>query len=215
RKDKKLEKKHWSRTHMLKRLYKVGLTARVISSPNDEALDKEDTSKQGMIDEIDADEDIAQVSTHDDVSIQDEGIEDVDDEEVVEAPKRKGVMIQEPEETTTTTKYLIHNNLSFRIKNRIDIEKAQQAKKVNLAWDDVQAKIKVDYQLAQRLQAEEQEQLIDAEIAKLFLELLDKRRKFFTTKRTKEKRIDHRLKLNKEVLCVLIGKIWMDRSQEL
>nr|GEV06065.1 putative ribonuclease H-like domain-containing protein [Tanacetum cinerariifolium] len=88
------------------------------------------------IDEIDADEDIALVSTHDDVStqdniVQDEGIEDVGEEEVVEvvttakmiidtvvdaaqvttaivditvtrAPKRKGVMIQEPEETTTT-----------------------------------------------------------------------------------------------------------------
>nr|GEX33710.1 hypothetical protein [Tanacetum cinerariifolium] len=124
------------------------------------ALDKEDTSKQGRIDEIDADEDIALVSTHDDVSTQDnivqgEGIEDVDDEELVkvvttakmiidtvvdavqvttaivdipvsvaeiivttastitaestktnvkvtQAPKRKGVIIQEPEETTTT-----------------------------------------------------------------------------------------------------------------
>nr|GEW88406.1 hypothetical protein [Tanacetum cinerariifolium] len=69
RRIKKLDKKHMSKTHKLKRLYKVGLTAR--------------------IDEIDADEDIALVSTHDDVSIQDnfiqyEGIEDVGEEEVVE-----------------------------------------------------------------------------------------------------------------------------------
>nr|GEV43504.1 hypothetical protein [Tanacetum cinerariifolium] len=89
RRVKKLEKKHMSRTHKLKRLYKVGLTARVISSSNDEALDKEDTSKHGRIDEIDADDGIALVSTHDDVStqdniVQDEGIEDVDEEEVVE-----------------------------------------------------------------------------------------------------------------------------------
>nr|GEX66739.1 hypothetical protein [Tanacetum cinerariifolium] len=81
RRVKKLEKKQSSRTHKLKRLYKVGLTARVISSVDDEALDKEDTSKQGRIDEIDADEDIALISTHDDVStqdniVQDEGIED-------------------------------------------------------------------------------------------------------------------------------------------
>nr|GEW56023.1 copia protein [Tanacetum cinerariifolium] len=67
RRVKKLEKKHMSRTHKLKRLYKVGLTARVISSSDDEALDKEDTSKQERIDEIDANEDIALVSTHDDV----------------------------------------------------------------------------------------------------------------------------------------------------
>nr|GEY25459.1 reverse transcriptase domain-containing protein [Tanacetum cinerariifolium] len=81
---KKLKKKHRSRTHKLKRLYKVGLTAKVISSSNDEALNKEDISKQGRIDEIDTDEDIALVSTHNDVStqdniIQDEGIEDVGD----------------------------------------------------------------------------------------------------------------------------------------
>nr|GEX70969.1 hypothetical protein [Tanacetum cinerariifolium] len=127
---------------------------RVISSFNDEALDKKDTSKQGRIDEIDADADITLVSTHDDV-VQDKGIEDVGEEEVVkvvtttkmlidtavdvaqvtiaiadvpvsvaetivtiaptitaestkinvevtQASKRKGVMIQKPEETTTT-----------------------------------------------------------------------------------------------------------------
>nr|GEZ56319.1 hypothetical protein [Tanacetum cinerariifolium] len=54
-----LENKHTSRTHKIKRLYKVGLTAKVISSSDDEALDKEDTSKQGRIDEIDADKNIA------------------------------------------------------------------------------------------------------------------------------------------------------------
>nr|GEZ85375.1 hypothetical protein [Tanacetum cinerariifolium] len=59
RRVKKLEKKQRSRTQKLKRLYKVGLTARVISSSDDEALDKEDTSKQERIDEINADEDIA------------------------------------------------------------------------------------------------------------------------------------------------------------
>nr|GEV85725.1 hypothetical protein [Tanacetum cinerariifolium] len=63
RRIKKLEKKHRSRTHKLKRLYKVGLTARVISSSDDEALDKEDTSKQERIDEIDVDEDIALVDS--------------------------------------------------------------------------------------------------------------------------------------------------------
>nr|GEY72415.1 hypothetical protein [Tanacetum cinerariifolium] len=157
---KKLKKKQRSKTHKLKRLYKVGLTARVISSSDNEALDNEDTSKQRRIDEIDANEDIALVSTHDDVSnqdniFQDKGIKDVGEEEVVEvvtnakmiidavtdaaqvttaiadipvsaaetivttaltiiaestkintevtqAPKRKEVMIQEPEETTTT-----------------------------------------------------------------------------------------------------------------
>ncbi|GKA10522.1 hypothetical protein Tco_0689955 [Tanacetum coccineum] len=55
RRVKKLEKKDRSRTHRLKRLYKVGLTARVESSNNEESLG-EDASKQGRIDAIDADE---------------------------------------------------------------------------------------------------------------------------------------------------------------
>ncbi|GJW62980.1 hypothetical protein Tco_0114864 [Tanacetum coccineum] len=61
RRVKKLEKKSRSRTHKLKRLYKVGLTARVESSDNEESLD-EDASKQGRIDAIDADEEIILVS---------------------------------------------------------------------------------------------------------------------------------------------------------
>ncbi|GKF72300.1 hypothetical protein Tco_0208414, partial [Tanacetum coccineum] len=52
---KKLEKKNRSRTHKLKRLHKVGLTARVESFDNEESLGK-DASKQGRIDAIDADE---------------------------------------------------------------------------------------------------------------------------------------------------------------
>ncbi|GJW82336.1 hypothetical protein Tco_0146311 [Tanacetum coccineum] len=55
RRVKKLEKKNRSRTHRLKRLYKVGLTARVESSGDEESLG-EDASKQGRIDAIDADE---------------------------------------------------------------------------------------------------------------------------------------------------------------
>ncbi|GJR86774.1 hypothetical protein Tco_0210785 [Tanacetum coccineum] len=57
RRVKKLKKKIRSRTHRLKRLYKVGLTARVESSDNEESLG-EDASKQGRIDAIDADEEI-------------------------------------------------------------------------------------------------------------------------------------------------------------
>nr|GEY34275.1 hypothetical protein [Tanacetum cinerariifolium] len=112
KKVKKLEKKQSSRTHKLKRLYKVSLTARVISSSDDEALDKEDTSKQEMINNIDVDEDITLVSTHDDVISAAETIVTTAptitaestkiNVAVTQAPKRKGVMIQEPEETTTT-----------------------------------------------------------------------------------------------------------------
>ncbi|GJR85776.1 hypothetical protein Tco_0209787 [Tanacetum coccineum] len=65
RRVKKLEKKSRSRTHKLKRLYKVGLTARVESSRDEESLG-EDASKQGRINAIDADEEITLVSVQDD-----------------------------------------------------------------------------------------------------------------------------------------------------
>ncbi|GKF39691.1 hypothetical protein Tco_0119752, partial [Tanacetum coccineum] len=64
RRVKKLEKKNSLRTHKLKILYKVDLTARVESSDEKESLD-EDASKQGRIDAIDADEEITLVSVHD------------------------------------------------------------------------------------------------------------------------------------------------------
>nr|GEV27901.1 putative ribonuclease H-like domain-containing protein [Tanacetum cinerariifolium] len=45
-----------------------------------------------------------------------------------------------------------------------------------------------DYQLAERMQAEEQQELNDEEKAKLLMQLLEKRRKFFAAKRAEEKR---------------------------
>ncbi|GJX71580.1 putative ribonuclease H-like domain-containing protein [Tanacetum coccineum] len=65
RRVKKIEKKQRSRTHRLRRLYKVGLSAKVVSS-EDEGLGEEDASKQGRkIHDIDADEDITLENVHD------------------------------------------------------------------------------------------------------------------------------------------------------
>nr|GEV55496.1 retrovirus-related Pol polyprotein from transposon TNT 1-94 [Tanacetum cinerariifolium] len=71
RRVKKLKKKNNSRTHRLKRLYKVSLIARVESSGNEESLGN-DASKQGM---IDADEEITLYSVHDEVNIVEEVVE--------------------------------------------------------------------------------------------------------------------------------------------
>nr|GEW06570.1 hypothetical protein [Tanacetum cinerariifolium] len=76
---KKLEKKQRSRTHKLKRLYKVGLTARVDSSEDEQNLG-EDASKQERIEAIDADEDITLVNDQDDAKMFD--VNDLQGEEV-------------------------------------------------------------------------------------------------------------------------------------
>nr|GEV44800.1 putative ribonuclease H-like domain-containing protein [Tanacetum cinerariifolium] len=90
---KKLEKKNRSRTHKLKRLYKVDLTARVESS--DEESSGEDASKQERrINAIDQDEDITMVNVQDDTKMFD--VADLDGEEVLFAE-------QEVVSTATTT----------------------------------------------------------------------------------------------------------------
>ncbi|GKD25612.1 hypothetical protein Tco_1231826 [Tanacetum coccineum] len=79
RRVKKLEKIQRSRTHRLRRLYKVGLSARVISS-KDECLGEEDASKHGRkIYDIDADEDITLENVHDANMF---GVHDLDGDEV-------------------------------------------------------------------------------------------------------------------------------------
>nr|GEV16100.1 hypothetical protein [Tanacetum cinerariifolium] len=123
---KKLKKKQRSRTHKLTRLYKVGLTARVESSDDEQSLG-EDASKQGRISDIDADEGITLVGTQVDAKMfdadKDFGGEEVfveqdvaDKEEISEVtlaqalaelkntkPKAKRPVIKEPSEYTITT----------------------------------------------------------------------------------------------------------------
>nr|GEX36419.1 hypothetical protein [Tanacetum cinerariifolium] len=239
---------------------------RVTSSFDDEALDKEDTSKQGRIDEIDADEDIAleevvkvvstakmiidavvyaaQVTTAI-VDIPVSATETIvttaptittestkKNVKVTQAPKTKGVMIQEPEEPTTkkTTssqqpqvrykgkgkeklikelemskkrKHQIRadkelvENLQAEMQAKIDEddrlarERAQKEQEANdaliITWDDIQAKIDADAQLLLKLHEKEQLQLIEDEKAKLFMEFIEKRKKFFAGKRDEEK----------------------------
>ncbi|GJZ20796.1 uncharacterized mitochondrial protein-like protein [Tanacetum coccineum] len=189
RRVKKLEKKISSRTHKLKRLYKVGLSARVESSRDEDSLG-EDASKQGRrINVIDADEDITLVNVQDDAEMF-----DVNTLTALKSvkPKVKGVVIQEPSTTTITisSQQPSHDKeIALKLqaeidkKERIARDEEENINEANIAWDDIQAKVDADYQLAERLQAEEQEQFTIEQKATLFKELLEKRRKYFAAKR--------------------------------
>ncbi|GKD60389.1 hypothetical protein Tco_1297898 [Tanacetum coccineum] len=244
RRIKKLERRNRSRTHKLKRLYKVGLTARVKSSRDEEILG-EDASKQGRISDIDADDDITLVNDDNEMFDVDalagdevfvaEQSENVVEKEVVvidaastilvsvaiinkdeitlaqvlvelksakpkaDKDKGKGIMVEEPVvEQVKPIKRLeqmrLDEELVFKLQAKeeeeemLAREKAQQIKEANIDWDDVQAKVKADYELAQRLQAQEQEELTDEEKARLFVQFLEQRRKHFVAKRAEEKR---------------------------
>nr|GEW37589.1 hypothetical protein [Tanacetum cinerariifolium] len=116
--------------------------------------------------------------------------------------KGKAKMIEEPMKLKKKDQIQLDEEVALKLQGelqaefekeqRLASERAQQEVKANIAliesWDDIQAKIDADYQLAERLEAEEQQELNDEEKATLFMQLLKKRRKFFEAKRSKEKR---------------------------
>ncbi|GJZ54636.1 hypothetical protein Tco_0609521 [Tanacetum coccineum] len=113
--------------------------------------------------------------------------------------KGKGIMIEEPmvekDKPMKKQEHMrIDEELTFKLQaeeeeeERLAREKAQQVEEANTAWDDIQVKTDADYQLAQRLQAQEQDELTDEEKARLFVQFLEQRRKHFAAKRAEEKR---------------------------
>ncbi|GKC53240.1 hypothetical protein Tco_1075985 [Tanacetum coccineum] len=191
----KLEKKKRSRTHRLKRLYKVSLSAKVISSDDEGLDDHKDASKQGrIIDNIDADEGVTlvdetqgrndeemfnRVTTAGEVVTTISTAATITSEEFTLAqalmeiktsnPKAKGIIFKESSESTTTTPTpIVTPQQSSQVKDK--------------------AKIEADQLLAKILQEREQEELTIEERSKLFQQLLEKKRKFFEAKRAEEKR---------------------------
>ncbi|GKA59863.1 hypothetical protein Tco_0759176 [Tanacetum coccineum] len=207
------------------------IATRVESSRDEESLG-EDASKQGRINDIDADEEITIVSIQDDADKEMFDVDALNGEEVFVAgqnenvvkevvdvaqvstavttititteeitlaqalkalktskPKVKGIVFQKPGKSTTTTtisqqsqdkgkgvmieepvkpmkkKDLIRLDeeadlklqAEFDEEERLAREKAEKEKEANIAlieeWDDIQAKIDTDHQLAKRLQA--------------------------------------------------------------
>nr|GEV43006.1 hypothetical protein [Tanacetum cinerariifolium] len=139
--------------------------------------------------------------------------------------KGKGKMI-EPEPIKKLSKkdqLMLDEELAFKLQaeeeekeeERLAREKAQQIKEVNIAWDDIQAKIDADYQLAQRLQAKKQEELTDEKKARLFVQFLEKRRKFFAAKRTvKRRNIPLTRAQQRSIMCTYLKNIegWKTKS---
>ncbi|GJR46953.1 hypothetical protein Tco_1315056 [Tanacetum coccineum] len=95
---------------------------------------------------------------------------------------------------------------------RLAREKAEKVEEANISWDNVQAMIEADRLLAERLQAREQEELIDEEKARLFIELLEKRKKYFAALRAQEKRNKPPTKAQKKRTRV---NMFVDKDTEL
>nr|GEY94290.1 zinc finger, CCHC-type, retrotransposon Gag domain protein [Tanacetum cinerariifolium] len=173
RRVKKLEKKQRSRTHKLKRLYKVSLTAKVESSNDNEDLG-EDASKRQRISDIDADEDITLVSTHDDVEMFDAD-KDLHGEEVFVAKQDENIVEKEVDvaqvqvTTAATTTIILIDEVTL----------AQALSDLKHTKPKAKAKTIVFHEL---------EESTTTTIPKPKSQEKEKRRKLFATKGTEEKR---------------------------
>ncbi|GKE08514.1 hypothetical protein Tco_1412065 [Tanacetum coccineum] len=105
-------------------------------------------------------------------------------------PKQKGVVIQELDQISFDEETALKLQAEFDEEERLARENFKKEQEANIAlietWDDIQAKIDADHQLAKRLQAQEQEEFSIEEKATLLQQLLKKRRKHFVAKRVEE-----------------------------
>ncbi|GJX97041.1 hypothetical protein Tco_0352839 [Tanacetum coccineum] len=108
--------------------------------------------------------------------------------------KGKAKMIKPEKPLKMKEQIRLDEELAFKLQAeeeeqaRLAREKAEKVEEANISWDNVQAMIEADRLLAERLQAREQEELTDEEKARLFVELLEKRKKHFAALRAQEKR---------------------------
>ncbi|GJS56380.1 putative ribonuclease H-like domain-containing protein [Tanacetum coccineum] len=108
--------------------------------------------------------------------------------------KVKGKMVK-PEPVKKLSKkdqLMLDEELAFKLQAELEEEERlvrQREEEANIiSWDNVQAMIDADYQMAQQMQEEEQEKLSIEEKSKLFVQLLEARKKHFAAMRAQEKR---------------------------
>ncbi|GKG08599.1 hypothetical protein Tco_0334431, partial [Tanacetum coccineum] len=85
---------------------------------------------------------------------------------------------------------------AVRLQEEFDEEERQRISRVHEAsrsfnveeWENIQSRVEADEEIATRLQAEEQGELTIEERLRLFVELMDKRKKYFAAKRVEERR---------------------------
>ncbi|GJU57320.1 hypothetical protein Tco_1235086 [Tanacetum coccineum] len=128
-------------------------------------------------------------------------------------PKAKGIVFHDQEEQPerplkTKEQVALAEQMARDIQAQLDAEiieeerhERQKQEEANIAliesWENTQVMMEADRLLAKRLQTREREELTDEEKGKLFMELIEKRRKHFVALRAQEKRNIHPIKAHK------------------
>ncbi|GJW46152.1 hypothetical protein Tco_0077798 [Tanacetum coccineum] len=224
----KLEKNRSSRTHKLKRLYK-GRRINVIDADEDITLvnvkyDAEIFDVNTLTgDEVFAEQEVATKDvnlTIDEVTLA-QALAAL--KSVKPKDKGKGIMVEEHVKTMKKKDLIrLDEEIASKLQAEFDEEErlARENDEANVAltkdWDDIQAKIEADHELAQRLQAEEQEELSVEEKGTLFQQLLEKIRKHFATKSAKEKRSKPPTQAQqRKIMCTYLKNIEGKKPKDL
>ncbi|GJV88590.1 hypothetical protein Tco_1532528 [Tanacetum coccineum] len=108
--------------------------------------------------------------------------------------KGKAKMVEPEKPLKKKDQILIDEEIAQRLQEELQAELEEEERLARqkeeednlISWDNTQAMMEADYELAQRLQAEEQGELTIEERSKLFVELMDKRKKHFAKLRAEE-----------------------------
>ncbi|GJZ25282.1 hypothetical protein Tco_0562741 [Tanacetum coccineum] len=112
--------------------------------------------------------------------------------------KGKGIMIEPEVPLKRKDQIALDEQIARDIQAKLDAELEEEQKlarkqeeEANIAliesWENTQAMMEANRLLAERLQSKEREELTDKEKGKLFMELMEKRRKHFAALRAQEK----------------------------
>ncbi|GJZ24494.1 hypothetical protein Tco_0561953 [Tanacetum coccineum] len=114
--------------------------------------------------------------------------------------KGKGIMEEyEPVQTKTKLQHKqerLGYEAAVRLQAELEEEERQRISRVHETassfnveeWEDIQARVEADEELAQRLQAEEKEMYTEAEQARMLIELINQRKGYFAAQRAEERR---------------------------
>ncbi|GKD98286.1 hypothetical protein Tco_1382183 [Tanacetum coccineum] len=126
--------------------------------------------------------------------------------------KGKAKMIEPKNPSKKKEQIRLDEELAFKLQAkeeeqaRLARENVKKVKEANISWDNVQAMIEADRLLAERLQAREQKELTLEEKERLFVELLEMRKKHFAALRAQEKRSKPPTKAQKKKIQKLFDK---------
>ncbi|GKA99444.1 hypothetical protein Tco_0827381 [Tanacetum coccineum] len=128
--------------------------------------------------------------------------------------KGKGIMVEKPLKIKKKDQISFDEQEAIRLQAEFaeEVRLAREKDEANVAlieeWNDIQDKIMTDYKMAQRLQADEQEELTIKEKSKLFVQLLEARKKHFAAKRAEEKRNSPPTKAQqRSIMCTYLKNI--------